>query len=90
MGDYICFACDAGVMVGAGSGLPVSCVGLLWRGLRSVVGCLGLALVFVWGGAPWGVGGGGLIAIFRGCFASAGGDFILAGGLGAGLSLYWV
>ena len=90
MGDYICFACDAGVMVGAGSVLPVSCVGLLWRGLRSVVGCLGLALVFVWGGAPWGVGGGGLIAIFRGCFTSAGGDFILAGGLGAGLSLYWV
>ena len=37
-------------------------------GLRWVAGCLGLALVFVWGGAlRWG-GGGGLIAIFLGLF----------------------
>ena len=35
---------------------------------------------------PW----GGFISIFRGFFASVGGVFVLAGGLGAGLSFYGV
>ena len=58
-------------------------------GLQSVAGYLGLALVFGWGGAPRG-GGGGLIAIFRGFFGSANKIFILAGALGTGLSFYGV
>ena len=45
----------------------------------------------VWGGAPRGGGGaGGLVTIFRGFSASASGVFVLAGGLGAGLSFYGV
>ena len=54
---------------------------LQWLG-----GYLGLAVVFVWGGAS----GGGLISVFRGFSAGIGGAFILAGGLGAGLSSYGV
>ena len=54
-------------------------------GLRWVAGCLGLALVFVWGGAlRW--GGGGLIAIFLGLFCWCWQNF--GGGLAAWLSLY--
>ena len=60
--------------------------GAFKSGLQSVAGYLGLALVFVWGGALR----GGLIAIFIGLFATVGGIFILAGGLGAGLSFYGV
>ena len=48
-------------------------------GLRSVAGYLGLSLVFVWG---WRLGprrGEGLIAIFRGAFASTNRILILAG-----------
>ena len=56
---------------------------------QSFTGYSGLALVFVWGGALR-VGGGGFISIFRGFFASVGGVFVLAGGLGAGLSFYGV
>ena len=36
------------------------------------------------------VGGRALVAIFRGFSASASGVFVLAGGLGAGLSFYGV
>ena len=43
--------------------------------------------VCVWGG---GVGERALVAIFRGFSASASGVFVLAGGLGAGLSFYGV
>ena len=48
---------------------------------QSVAGCLGLglALVLVWGGWPL----GGLVTIFPGSFASAGGAFAFAGGGGA-------
>ena len=50
---------------------------------QSVAGYLGLglALVLVWGGWPL----GGLVTIFPGSFASAGGVFVLWGG-GTGLS----
>ena len=41
-------------------------------------------------GAAGGGGAGGLVTIFRGFSASASGVFILAGGLGAGLSFYGV
>ena len=34
--------------------------------------------------------GESLIVVFGDFFASASGDFILAGGLGTGLSFYWV
>ena len=44
-----------------------------------------LHLVFVWGGARR---GGGLIAVSHGFSAGIGGAFILAGGLGAGLSFH--
>ena len=48
--------------------------------LRLVAGYLGLALVFVWGGAPR----GGLMAILRDFFGSANEFFILAGGCALG------
>ena len=49
---------------------------------------LGLAVVFVWGGAR---GGGGVISVFHGFSGSIGGAFVLVvGGLGAGLSFYGV
>ena len=54
-------------------------------GLRWLEGYLGLALVFVWGGAQW---GGGFVSVFWEFFASIGGAFILAGGLGNVLSFY--
>ena len=38
----------------------------------------------------WRIAWGGLIAIFQGVFATIGGIFNLAGGLGAGLSSYGV
>ena len=47
--------------------------------LRSFAGCVGLALVFVWGGALCGGGGGG-----GGFFAGVGGAFVLAGGWALG------
>ena len=53
--------------------------------LRLVTGCLGLALAFLGGGSPR--AGGGVFANFRDFFAGVGGDFILAGGLGTGLSV---
>ena len=57
--------------------------------LQLVAGYLRLALVFVWGGAlRGGRGGGGIGPFFRGVCASIGKVFILAGGLGAGLSFY--
>ena len=58
---------------------------LVW--LRWSTGYLGLALVFVGGG---GGRGGGLNCGFQGFFASIGEIFILAGGLGTGLSFYGV
>ena len=54
---------------------------------QSVTGCLRLALVFMGGGAPR---GGGLIATFRGFFASTGKMVVLAGALGTALSFYGV
>ena len=54
---------------------------ILWCGLRSFAGYLGLALVF---------GRGGVDFCFGGIFAGAGGGFLLAGGLGAGLLFYGV
>ena len=42
-------------------------------------------------GVGWRTAGGeGLVSVFQGFSASAGGAFILAGGLGAGLSFYGV
>ena len=55
---------------------------LVW--LRWSTGYLGLALVFVGGER------GGLNCGFQGFFASIGEIFILAGGLGTGLSFYGV
>ena len=55
-------------------------------GLRWLAGYLGLALVFLWGGAQW--GGGRVVSVFWEFFASSGGAFILAGGLDTGLSFY--
>ena len=60
-----------------------------YRCPQSFTGCLRLALVFMGGGAPRGWGGG-LIANFRGFFASAGKIFVLAGALGTALSFYGV
>ena len=51
---------------------------MLWHFLRWVAGYLGLALVFVWGGAQ--LGGGGVSS-------RVGGALVFGGGLGAGLSL---
>ena len=51
---------------------------------RGLTGCLGLALVFVWGGAQR--GRGGLISVFGKFSASIGKTFTLAWRLGAGLS----
>ena len=51
-------------------------------GLQLVAGCVGLALVFVWGTHR----GKGLIAIFRDAFASTSKIFILTGRLGTFLS----
>ena len=62
--------------------VDVSLVRLQW-----LAGYLGLALVFVWGGAQ---GRGRLISGFREFCSSIGGAFILAVGLGAGLSFYGV
>ena len=56
---------------------------------QPVTGCLWLALVFMWGGALRG-GGGRLIAIFQGGFATIGEMFNLAGRLGAGLTFHGV
>ena len=54
--------------------------------LQSRRECLGLALVSMWGGALR----GSLISGFQDFFASIGKAFILARGLGAGLSFYLV
>ena len=48
---------------------------------------MGLALVFLWGSV---LRVGGLVAIFGKFFAIVGEDFIVAGGLVAGLSFYGV
>ena len=48
--------------------------------LQWLTGYLGLAVVFVWGGAS----GGSLISVFRGFSAGIGGAFILAGGWALG------
>ena len=55
--------------------------------LQWVAGCLGLALVFVWGNAQsWcGGDGGGVVSIYRDFASSVGEAFILAGRLCAGL-----
>ena len=52
------------------------------RCLQWLAGCLGLAMVFVRSGAQR----RGVISVFRGFSSSIGKDFILAGGLGIGLS----
>ena len=59
-----------------------------WR-LQWLTEYLGLALVFVWGGAQWGVGGG-LVSALQGFYCSISKAFILSGRLGVGLSFYGV
>ena len=65
--------------------IPTVKVTVLYRGpggFRGFTGYLGLALVFVRGGAQW---GGWVKFYFQEFSASVSGAFILAGGLGAGL-----
>ena len=65
--------------------IPTVKVTVLYRGpggFRGFTGYLGLALVFVRGGAQW---GGGVKFYFQEFSASVNRAFILAGGLGAGL-----
>ena len=65
--------------------IPAVKVTVLYRsagGFKGLTGYLGLALVFVRGGAQW---GGGVNFYFQEFSTSVNKAFILAGGLGAGL-----
>ena len=84
---YLCRVLLPAVAGFLGLGLYVWVVGIPVAVVAGGGGLRWLALVFVWGGARWGVGGG-LISFFRVFSSSVSGAFILAGGLGAGLSFY--
>ena len=63
-----------------------------YSGSNALGGCSGSRGIwgYLWFSCGVAHGGGGLISVFQGLSASAGGAFILAGGMGAGLSFYGI